>query len=153
MAQLEQNLAPFPLLDASFWGGGICMKFWLATVLSLCALLAQDTPQNQPASEESSEPRGQAVQRIMELQERLNLTPEQKAQVVPVFRDELLQEKAVRDEYGNPRDANLRTKLKMARKIKGIESETDKKLATILNEAQMKEIKQFRAEVKEARKP
>src|SRR5258708_829724 len=105
-------------------------------------MFAQDNP---PQSEQ----REAAIKRLAALQERLKLTPEQKQQVIPIFREEMQEKKAVRDEYGDPRDAKLRTKLKMSRKIKSIESDTDKKLSPILSPEQMKELKQFRAEVKE----
>lgn len=91
--------------------------------------------------------REQLQQRLDEIKERLALTPEQVDQIRPVLVDELQQMKAVRDQYGD--SPNRRTRLKMAREVRGIQSATDDKLKTFLSKMQMDELKKIREEMRE----
>ncbi len=104
------------------------------------ALDAQDQAEGQRAE--------RAQQRLQQVKERLNLTPEQIEQVRPVFIEEVQQMKAVREKYGAG-DMNRRTKLKMGRELRGIRDNADEKLRTILSKQQMEELKKMRKEWRE----
>lgn len=83
-----------------------------------------------------------AQQRLQEIKDRLKLTPEQEEQVKPIVMDEFQQLKAVRDKYAG--DTNRRSRLKMAREMRDVQSDTENKLAKVLNKDQMAELKKMR---------
>lgn len=83
-----------------------------------------------------------AQQRLQEIKDRLKLTPEQEEQVKPIVMDEFQQLKAVRDKYAG--DTNRRSRLKMAREMRDVQSDTENKLAKVLNKDQMAELKEMR---------
>lgn len=121
--------------------------------------LAASTPAWASASPRTQTSTGQASstdqadrlrQRLEEIRERLALSPEQVERVRPVLQQEAEKLRALRTKYeggSQPR----RSRLKMARELKDIQSETDEKLAQILTTAQMDELKKMRKERREQR--
>ncbi len=117
-------------------------------LLGLLAVLVASVPVL-AAQEPAEGQRGEKMQqRLQQVKERLNLTPEQIEQVRPVFMDEMQQMKAVRDKYGTE-NQNRRTKFKMARELRGIRENADQKLQTILSKQQIAELKKMRKEWRE----
>jgi hypothetical protein len=89
----------------------------------------------------------QARDKLQQIKDRLELTPEQTEQVRPVIAEEMQQFKAVRDKYNAGGDSqNRRARLKMGRELKSIQSATDEKLRKILSAKQMDELKKIREE-------
>lgn len=121
----------------------------LAVTLAGAGLaLAQEPAAGAPQAQAQSQPQAdQARERLQQIKDRLQLTPEQTEQVRPVFVDEIQQLKAVRDKYkSDSGDQNRRTKMKMAREMRGIQQATDDKLKKILTSQQMDEMKKIRDE-------
>lgn len=87
----------------------------------------------------------QIQQRIEELKERLDLTPEQIEQMRPVLEEELEKLKAVRAKYSG--DSQSRgAKLRIARELRAVRSSADDRLRRILSKQQMDEMKKIREE-------
>jgi len=105
---------------------------------------AQEAPQ--PAPQAQSAQMEQARERLQQVKDRLQLTPEQAEQVRPVFLDELQQLKALRDKHADDGDQGRRGKLKMARDMRDVQKQTDEKLQKILTKTQMEEMKKIREE-------
>ncbi len=86
-----------------------------------------------------------AKQRLAELKQRLNLTPDQEERVRPVITEEVQQAKAVMAKYDlsnlRPRD-----KMRLGRELKGVRESADKQLKAILTPAQMQELRRYREE-------
>jgi hypothetical protein len=118
----------------------------LAMLLGASTLWAGQNPVPAPAPAAAPAPQvAQAQERLKQLEERLSLTPEQKEQLRPVLVDELQQMKALR-EKSQAGDRGRRDRRKLARDLRSIQSETDKKLRAILSEPQMAEMKKVREE-------
>ncbi|MGC4054107.1 MAG: hypothetical protein QM757_33905 [Paludibaculum sp.] len=98
------------------------------------------------AQQESVDPQKmeRAQERLQQIKERLKLTPEQSEQVRPIVTEEFQQLKAIRDKHSG--DSNRRGKLKMAREMRDVQSDTDKKLSKVLSKSQMDELKKMREE-------
>jgi hypothetical protein len=114
-------------------------------------LISQQAQQTQQAQQQQQPPQAQtdrAKQRLQEIKERLQITPEQMEQLRPVLLDEFQKMKAVRDKYGDG-NQRRREKMKMARELKSIQNDTDEKLKTILSKQQMEELKKLREEWRE----
>jgi len=122
------------------------MRNTIAAVLTLSVSLVIPAF---PAQDKSA-PRNpeQLRERLEELKSRLELTPEQVEQIRPVLREELQKLKAVRDKY-NEQDRNRRTRLQMARELRGLRDATDNKLKKILSKKQMEELKKIRQQRRE----
>lgn len=86
----------------------------------------------------------QARQRLEQIKERLQLTPEQIEQVRPILIDEVQKLKALRD--SNPGGGSRRDRLKMAREFKRIQDDADDRLKKVLTKEQMNELKKMREE-------
>lgn len=110
--------------------------------LALAALAPALPVQQQPAKKQERMERAQ--QRLQEAKERLKLTPEQEEQMKPIVMEEIRQLKAVRDKYAG--DPNRRSRMKMAREMRGIQSDTEGKIGKILSKEQMAEWKKMREE-------
>jgi len=86
--------------------------------------------------------------RLADWKQRMNLSPEQVEQLRPIVMEELKKAGAEMIVYNNtsklPRD-----KLRLARDLKRIRDDSDKKLQPILTGAQMATLKQIRAENRE----
>ena len=114
---------------------GIIVIFALLSILP-AALPGQEAPE--------SPNREQAIERLQKIKDRLQLTPEQTEQVRPVLMEEVQKLKAVRDKSSG--DQSRRSRLKMARELRGIQDSTDNKLRAILSKKQMDEMKKIREE-------
>jgi hypothetical protein len=115
-----------------------------ATLLGAGLAAAQEPAASAPQTQTQTE---QARERLQQIKDRLQLTPEQTEQVRPVFVEEIQQLKAVRDKYKTDGgDQNRRTKMKMAREMRGIQQATDDKLKKVLTSQQMDEMKKIRDE-------
>ena len=108
-----------------------------ALILSLSASAAAQQAPDQQRNE-------QLQQRVQDLKERLNLTPEQAEQVRPIIVEEMQQLKAVRDKYSG--DQSRRSRMKMGREMKGVQNATNDKLKNILTKQQMDELRKIREE-------
>ena len=110
----------------------------MAAALALCLPVLpaqQDTATQQQRME-------RAQQRLQEIKDRLKLTPEQEEQVKPIVMDEFQQLKAMRDKHSG--DTSRRGRMKMMREARDIQSDTENKLAKVLNKDQMAELKKMR---------
>jgi len=85
--------------------------------------------------------------KLMDLELPLELTQEQMVALVPVLGTSIRNVVGVIFEYGDKK-LNTRTKIKMGKKLKGIQSETEKSMKTILSDEQMEKYKAY----KEAKK-
>jgi len=115
------------------------MKSLIATLaLTLFALapLAASQAQNGEQTE-------RLRQRLEELRDRLALTPEQEEQIRPVLAEEVQKLQALREKY-NGGSQNRRSRLRMARELRDIQSDADSKLKEILTKTQMDELKKIR---------
>jgi hypothetical protein len=115
-------------------------------VLMVTALLvpARSLAGQAPASQASPQAE-QLQERLQELEARLSLTPEQKERLRPVLAEELQRLKALR-EKSQGGVAGRRKRRKLARELREIQSDADRKLKAILSEAQMAELKKIREE-------
>lgn len=112
-------------------------------VLALLSIVAAPAWARQDSG--ASQQKERIEQRIDDLKERLALTPEQIEQIRPVLEDELRKAQAVRQKYSGSTQSR-RTRLKMARELKEIQSSADDRLRKILTKEQMNELKKIREE-------
>jgi t-SNARE complex subunit (syntaxin) len=134
--------------------GVMTMALAAATLLGAGVSFAQEPAASAPPAPTQAQTQGQtqpqmeqARERLQQIKDRLQLTPEQAEQVRPVFVEEIQQLKAVRDKYkSDDGDQNRRAKLKIAREMRGIQKATDDKLQKILSAQQMDEMKKLREE-------
>ena len=84
--------------------------------------------------------------KIEELKARLNLTPDQEAQLAPLMQERNAKLKALRDGSGG--DTSRRARRAMLQKAKGIQDDFNKQVEPILDEEQMKEWQAIRAEMR-----
>jgi hypothetical protein len=110
-----------------------------AAVLLVSALPAQTDRQDRP---------DQAAARIEQLQQRLNMTPEQVERARPVLEHEAQQMREVLRDFDR-NSASMRDKRKVARQLKSIRENADKHLKGILTPAQMDTLKRIREERRE----
>lgn len=132
--------------------------FALAFTLLICVASAApaQTPQQPetqpqspapaPAQDATNARAAQARQRLEEMQQRLQLTPEQVEQVRPILVEEMQQFKELRGRSSGSADQNRRARLKMGRELRDIQKSTDKKLEKVLSKPQMDELKKLREE-------
>jgi hypothetical protein len=106
-------------------------------ILILIALAAAAFAQTTP---EPAQPRA----RLDEIQQRLNLTPEQTEQIRPILADEMKQLRALREK--SQAEQNRRARLQLARQARSIREEADEKLKKILTKPQMDELAKIRDE-------
>ncbi len=98
------------------------------------------------AAQEASQPHDErAGQRLAQITDRLQLTPEQVAQVQPVLADEMQKLKALRDK-SDAGGQGRRGRLKLARELRDIQDKSDEQLKKILTKPQMAEMKKIREE-------
>ena len=112
------------------------------TLFSLLMWLALVVPA--AASQDTQEPRDQVQARLDEIKDRLELTPEQMEQLRPILTEEAQKLRALRDKYGAEGSKSRRRERAMARELRDIRSDADKKLARILSRSQMDELKKLR---------
>jgi len=86
-----------------------------------------------------------ADQRLAQMKDRLQLTPEQVEQVQPILADEMQKLKNLRDQYEGG-EQNRRGRLKLAREARDIQAKSDEQLKKILSKPQMEELKKLREE-------
>jgi hypothetical protein len=100
----------------------------------------------QQQSEEARQERiEQAKQRMEEIRQRLNLTPEQQEQIRPILMEEFERLRALREKAGG---GGRRDRRQMARELRDIQSDTEKKLKPILTPEQMAEYRKIREEAR-----
>jgi septal ring factor EnvC (AmiA/AmiB activator) len=111
----------------------------------LSALLA--CAANPCAAQQASDPqrKEQLQQRLQQVKDRLNLTPEQAEQVRPILTEEVESLRALREKY-NGSGQDRRTRMKMGRELRSIRSTADDKLKKVLSKQQMDEWKKIREE-------
>jgi len=98
------------------------------------------------AVQDISQPQAeQARQRLAQIKDRLQLTPEQVERVQPVLVDEMQKVKALRDKH-DAAGQSRRGRLKLARELRDIQDKSDDQLKTILSKPQMEEMKKIREE-------
>lgn len=119
----------------------------LRTVTVLALLLTVAAPSSARQAAATPPPSERAGQQLQEIKDRLALTPDQIEQLRPVFTGELEKMQALRAKYKG--DTSRRTRLKMARELRGIQDAADEQLKTILTKPQMDEMKKIRAERRE----
>jgi Spy/CpxP family protein refolding chaperone len=90
----------------------------------------------------------QVRQRLEEITQRLALTPDQIAQMRPIFEEEMRKLKALREKH-NADGQNRRSKVKMARELRDIQRAADEQFKKILSRQQMDEMKKIRDERRE----
>ncbi|MGJ5817472.1 hypothetical protein [Paludibaculum fermentans] len=121
------------------------MSFRLVSTMMIGSLALWVSPlpaqQDSTAQQQKME---RAQERLQQIKDRLKLTPEQSEQVRPIVTEEFQQLKAIRDKHSG--DSNRRGKLKMAREMRDVQSDTDKKLGKVLSKEQMEELKKMREE-------
>ncbi len=124
------------------------MSMMVALMLATGVVGAQDVSNSSSQQQQLTD---RAKQRMQELKERLQLTPEQSEQLRPIMLEEFQKLKAVRDKYNSDGDGTQRprTKMKMGREMKSIQSETDQKLQSILSKQQMDDLHKLRDEWRE----
>ncbi|MBX5496518.1 MAG: hypothetical protein IRZ15_14390 [Bryobacteraceae bacterium] len=116
------------------------VAFVAAGSLLLPGAFAQQ--QSEQAREERIE---QAKQRMEEIRQRLNLTPEQQEQIRPILMEEFERLRALRERAGS---GSRRDRRQMARELRDIQSDTEKKLKPILTPEQMEEYRKIREEAR-----
>jgi hypothetical protein len=133
--------------------GVMTMAVAAATLLGAGVAFAQEPAASAPPTQTQAQAQAtqpqmeQARERLQQIKDRLQLTPEQAEQVRPVFVEEIQQLKAVRDKYkSDDGDQNRRAKMKMGREMRGIQKATDDKLQKILSAQQMDQMKKIREE-------
>ncbi len=92
----------------------------------------------------------QFQERLQKIKDRLELTPEQVEKVRPILIEEMQQMKGVRDKYSG--EQSRRSRLRMARELRGIRDAADQQLKQILSKKQMDELKKIREENRERMK-
>ena len=122
----------------------------LLTAAFLAATPAQAGSYESRLSEAQVE---ELLQRAEDVRGRLNLTPEQEAQVTPILEESREQRIDVLNAYGFGDGArpslNFREKRKLGKEMKGIRQDTEKKLAGILGPEQMAEFEKIQDEMRE----
>lgn len=86
-----------------------------------------------------------AQERLQELKERLQLTPEQSERVREILTTEMERLKAVQEKYKDEGQSR-RGRRKMARELRDVQNSGNEKLRTILSKEQMEELEKIRAE-------
>jgi protein CpxP len=105
------------------------MKTKLVIIPILCSCLAL-TPRAQAQS-------GQRVQQFDQLAQQLQLTPEQKTQLIPILRAEAPKVKAIKA------DASL-SRLQKLEQLKAVHDETDPQVKSILTPEQYQKLQEIR---------
>jgi len=106
----------------------------LSTALAACSLVMfTSTPRTHAQTGQA----GQAIQKIEQISRQLNLTPEQKAQLVPILRAEAPQVKAIKS------DTTL-TRLQKMERLKALHDQTDPQVKSILNPDQYQKLQEIR---------
>lgn len=98
---------------------------------------------------------GDPEQRLAHMAERLNLSEEQKTAVRPMLESSFKKRSAVLEAHGiepGQGKPNRSAMKGMKGEMRTIREETDAELATVLDESQMAELKQMRAEMQEQMK-
>lgn len=111
------------------------------TLLLAPALLhgrAQDAPKKPEALQD----------RVEQLKDRLQLTPEQVEQVRPVLAEEFRQLQAIREKYAAG-EGKRRARIKMGREMRGVLDAADEKLRKILSKSQMDQLEAMRKEARD----
>jgi hypothetical protein len=119
----------------------------LATISSLAPAQDREPPANSQASRGNAQP--PSPEEVVDLLgTKLNLTDQQKSQMVPIIADRQQKLQALRS------DTSMRRLQKM-RKMKGIFADSDKKINAILNDEQRQQYaqieQQIRQEIKDRR--
>jgi hypothetical protein len=116
-------------------------------MLGILALLLATTlpaPAGEPAREEQQQAE-RAVQRFLQLNERLSLTPAQAEQVRPLLVGVLVSMQAVRDDYASQSQTG-RNRRRMERELRAIRAHANARLKRILSWTQMAELQEMRRE-------
>jgi hypothetical protein len=101
------------------------------------------------AAQNAGQTQGERIeQRLAQMKERLQLTPEQVEQVKPILADEMQALKNLRDQYDGGGQSR-RGRLKLARQARDIQSKSDERLKKILSKSQMDELKKIREELRQ----
>ena len=85
--------------------------------------------------------------RLEQLQQRLNLTEDQRAKIRPILVEEFMKVQAIRANYDG--QTSRRSRLKMLRELRDVQQNLDKRVTPILTNEQRAEWKRIREERKE----
>lgn len=89
----------------------------------------------------------QQAERIEELKTRLNLSPEQVEKIQPILVEQAAKVKEIRDKHAG--ETSRRSKLGMARELRTVQDEMQKRIEPLLTKEQRTEWKKIREERKE----
>jgi len=117
-------------------------------MFALAAVLAGGSVSGPTAAAEADPAQVQVrlQQAIQEAKTRLNLSPEQAAQLEPAFRERNAAIKAIRDKHAG--DTSRRARMAMFRDARPVQEAYEKKVRGILNESQIEEWEKMRKEAK-----
>ena len=90
----------------------------------------------------------QVQQRLQEIKERLELTPEQIEKVRPLLTEEIQKLRALREKYDGE-EQTLLVRLGMGRELRAVQNATDEELKKVLSKKQMEEVEKIREEGRE----
>lgn len=93
--------------------------------------------------QQSSQERGE---RLQELQQRLNLSPEQIERIRPILEDEAKKAREIRAKYDGD---SRRSRIKLLRELRSLREDAQKRIEPILTPDQQAEWKKIRAERRE----
>ncbi|MEI9814081.1 MAG: hypothetical protein WDO18_16200 [Acidobacteriota bacterium] len=82
--------------------------------------------------------------RLEQLQQRLQLTEDQRNQIRPILQDEAAKLRGIRDKYAG--QDSRRSRLRLARELQGVQKDIDKKIKPILTKQQHEEWTKIREE-------
>jgi hypothetical protein len=107
------------------------MKTKLIIILAVCCCLAFTTARRAQAQA------GQRVQQFEQLSQQLQLTPEQKTQLIPILRAEAPRVKSIKA------DGSL-SKMQKLEQLKAVHDETDPQVRSILTPEQYQKLQEIR---------
>jgi hypothetical protein len=116
---------------------GAVVMLWTVFAAHSVAIAQDDNPRLQKLED-----------RLADWKQRMNLSSEQTEQIRPIVREELREVAPIVLRY-DPNDHRLATKIQMARELKKIREDSDKKLKLVLTGAQWQTLQQIRKENKD----
>jgi hypothetical protein len=103
-----------------------------------------------PGLAEDTAARAQAEQKLQEAKQRLALTPEQQAQLQPIFKDRNEKLAAIRASHAG--DTSRKARMEMFKSAREVQQDFEAKVSPILDDRQRAEWEKMRAESKERMK-
>jgi len=120
----------------------------LVAMLAMALMSAPPVIAGQDTRPDNQQVEQQVQQRLQEIKERLELTPEQIEKIRPLLAEEIQKLRALREKYEGA-EQNLLTRLRMGRELRAVQNATDEQLEKILSEKQMEEVGKIREEGRE----